>query len=457
MHNISKRLFSDERRIILLSFLKTEHKSAVPADQATQRFTAYKWMSLVGVFIGYAAFYIVRNNFTLSTPNVKAALDLSKGQIGLLSSCLLIAYGLGKGVMSAWADKANPKRFMATGLVMCAVLSMCLAAFGHSLISLAIILILLGLFQGMGVGPSFIILSTYFDKKQRGFITSIWNCSHNVGGGLISPLAGFMLGIVGAAHWRFAMYVFPALVAILIACLVLWLVKGRPQEEGLPPLDETKEEERGIDYQDLSSWEILTKYVFNNPGAWLVSFMDTFVYMIRFGILTWIPIFLIQAKGFSHAQMMVAFAFFEWAAIPSTLLAGIISDKLFKGYRMPPAIIALVLIIFCILGYWNGKSVTTVTIYAALAGCLVYIPQFLDSVQTMEVVPPFAVGSTVGLRGFMSYVLGSTLGTSLLGWAVDKYGWNAGLVLLLAATAGCLICSVALHVFVLRKKHTSAA
>lgn len=97
----------------MLSFLKPRHKPAVPADQAQQKFTAYKWMSLVGVFIGYAAFYIVRNNFTLSTPNIKASLDLSKGQIGMLSSCLLIAYGLGKGVMSAWADKADPKRFMA--------------------------------------------------------------------------------------------------------------------------------------------------------------------------------------------------------------------------------------------------------------------------------------------------------------------------------------------------------
>ena len=119
----------------------------------------------------------------------------------------------------------------------------------------------------MGVGPSFIILSTWFDKKQRGFVTSIWNTSHNLGGGLISPLAGFMLGIVGASHWRFAIYVFPALVAIAVALIVLVFVKGRPEEEGLPPLEETKQEQSNIDYYDLSSWQILTKYVFNNPGA----------------------------------------------------------------------------------------------------------------------------------------------------------------------------------------------
>ena len=434
----------------MFNFLAPQKKAPVVEDHQAILFKKYKWLSLIGVFIGYAAFYIVRNNFTLSTPQLKDALNLSKGQIGLLSSCLLISYGLGKGVMSAWADKTSPKRFMALGLTMCALLSMCLAFFGHSYSAVAVILILLGLFQGTGVGPAFITLSTWFSKQERGWITAIWNCSHNVGGGLISPLAGFMMGMVGASHWRFAIYVFPALVALAIAILIAILIKERPEDEGLIPLAENKIVEKDLDYQHLSNWEILSKYVFNNPGAWLVSLMDTFVYMIRFGILTWLPIFLIQVKGFTHAEMMVAFAFFEWAAIPSTLLAGILSDKLFKSYRMPPAIIALILIIFCIFGYWNSKSIGMVTTYAALAGCLVYIPQFLDSVQTMEVVPPFAVGSTVGLRGFMSYVFGSTFGTSLLGVAVDHWGWNAGLVLLLFATIACLLCAVGLHIFAIR-------
>ncbi|MDF7663966.1 MFS transporter [Bifidobacterium sp. ESL0763] len=436
----------------MIGFLKIQHKPAVPADKAESVFVRYKWLSLVGVFIGYAAFYIVRNNFTLSTPELQGQLHLTKGEVGMLSSCLLIAYGLGKGFMSALADKANPKRFMVTGLVICAILNIGLAFFGVNVWATAFILILLGLFQGMGVGPAFITLSTWFKKKDRGFITSIWNCSHNVGGGLVSPLAGFMLGVVGTGSWRFAYYIFPAIIAIIVAVVIYFLIKGRPEEEGLQPLEETKQEQGDVDFKDLSSWQILTKYVFTNPGAWLVSFMDTFVYMIRFGILTWIPIFLTQAKGFSHGQMMVAFTFFEWAAIPSTLLAGIISDKLFKGHRMPPAIISLVIIVFCIIGYWTSSSVVAVTVFAALAGCLVYIPQFLDSVQTMEVVPPFAVGSTVGLRGFMSYVLGSTCGTSLLGVAVDHYGWNAGLVMLLVAVVLCTICAIFLHIFTLKKE-----
>ncbi|MFV0983311.1 MFS transporter [Latilactobacillus sakei] len=434
----------------MFSLLKPRVKETVPEADVPKTFNRFKWMSFVGVFIGYAAFYIVRNNFSLSTPELQAFLHISKAQIGFLSSCLLIAYGLGKGVMSSLADKADPKRFMSLGLVLCAILSICLALFGNSFWIIAFILILLGLFQGMGVGPAFIILSTYFDRKHRGFVTSIWNTSHNIGGGMVSPLVGAGLAFLGTANWRASYYIVPAVVALVIAALIFYLIKGRPQDEGLPALKENIVDEKKTN--GMSSWTIMTKYVFTNPGAWLVSFMDTFVYMIRFGLLTWIPIFLVQEKGFSNGQMMVAFLLFEWAAIPSTLLAGILSDKLFKGYRMPPAIISLVMIIFCIIGYWNSKSVLAVTIFAALAGCLVYIPQFLGSVQTMEVVPSFAVGSAVGLRGFMSYVLGSTLGTSLLGLAVDHYGWGAGLILLETATVLCLICCVLCHRFVKKQE-----
>ena len=155
----------------------------------------------------------------------------------------------------------------------------------------------------------------------------------------------------------------------------------------------------------MSTREIFVKYVLKNKNAWYVSLVDTFVYMIRFGMLTWLPIYLLQVKGFSKAEMSVAFLFFEWAAIPSTIFAGYISDKFFKGYRMPPAIIAISIIFFCIFGYWQSESLLWVTFFAAIVGCLIYIPQFLASVQTMDIVPPFAIGSAVGLRGFMSLSL----------------------------------------------------
>ncbi|MDP1249910.1 MFS transporter, partial [Klebsiella pneumoniae] len=72
---------------------------------------------------------IVRNNFTLSTPYLKEQLDISDTQICLLSICILITYGISKGVMISLADNACTKVCMACGLVL---FSIVIFGFGFS-------------------------------------------------------------------------------------------------------------------------------------------------------------------------------------------------------------------------------------------------------------------------------------------------------------------------------------
>ncbi|EHU8851499.1 hypothetical protein KZS10_001290 [Campylobacter coli] len=58
----------------------------------------------------------------------------------------------------------------------------------------------------------------------------------------------------------------------------------------------------------------------------------------------------------------------------------------------------------------------------------------------------------------MSYVVGASLGTKAIGWAVDYYGswnvgwavdyygsWNAGLIMFLSACILCILCSILCH------------
>ena len=59
-------------------------------------------------------------------------------------------------------------------------------------------------------------------------------------------------------------------------------------------------------------------------------------------------------------------------------------------------------------------------------------------VQAMEVIPTFALGSAVGLRGFMSYLVGSSLGTTLFGFVVDHWGWDMGFYTLLVGVVLCM-------------------
>ncbi|MDK2578955.1 phosphoglycerate transporter PgtP [Citrobacter sp. DNRA3] len=418
----------------------------VPAEKVQETYGRYRIQALLSVFLGYLAYYIVRNNFTLSTPYLKEHLDLSATQIGLLSSCMLIAYGISKGIMSSLADKASPKVFMACGLVLCAIVNVGLG-FSTGFWIFAALVVFNGLFQGMGVGPSFITIANWFPRKERGRVGAFWNISHNVGGGIVAPIVGAAFAILGSEHWQSASYIVPAGVAVLFAFIVLMLGKGSPRQEGLPALEEMMPEEKVVlnsrhtdqAPENMSAFQIFCTYVLRNKNAWYVSLVDVFVYMVRFGMISWLPIYLLTEKHFSKEQMSIAFLFFEWAAIPSTLLAGWLTDKLFKGRRMPLAMICMALIFVCLIGYWKSESLLMVTIFAAIVGCLIYVPQFLASVQTMEIVPSFAVGSAVGLRGFMSYIFGASLGTSLFGVMVDKMGWHGGFYLLMGGIVCCIL------------------
>ena len=63
----------------------------VPAEKVQATYGRYRIQALLSVFLGYLAYYIVRNNFTLSTPYLKEHLDLSalRRLVYSAAACLL--------------------------------------------------------------------------------------------------------------------------------------------------------------------------------------------------------------------------------------------------------------------------------------------------------------------------------------------------------------------------------
>ncbi|SUT85938.1 sn-glycerol-3-phosphate transporter [Actinobacillus ureae] len=449
----------------MISFLASKPGKPVPEAEQLARYNRLRWHVLFGIFIGYAAYYILRNNFLLSSPELISEFGFTKKDIGFISGTMLVVYGLSKGFMSAFADKSNPKHFMIFGLMMSAAVNLVMG-FSASFWVFLFLCILNGIFQGMGAGPACVVLASWFLRKSRGVTTAMFNISHNVGGGLVAPIAGASIAWLGTEHWQAAHFTVPIVLATIIAIIVYIFGKGRTYNEGLAPTSKilgTEQEELIVTKEEnvnLTTWEIFRDYIVKDINVWFVSFIDVFTYMIRFGVLTWLPLYLLETKGFSKGQMATAFAIFEWAAIPSTLLAGWLTDTYFKGRRMPLAIITLVGVGAAMFAYWGGQDLLTVTIDAGIIGCLIYVPMFLSSLQTIELVPSFAAGSATGLRGLLSYILGSFSGTALFGILAERFGWDAGFYLLLFAVCGCIFCCYMTHLGVLRlekKKLAQAA
>ena len=153
----------------MLSMLKPKVATKTVAPEDVQRvYKRSRMQALLGVFFGYMAYYIVRNNFALSTPHLKTALNLSATEIGLLSSCMLIAYGVSKGVMSSLADKANPKIYMALGLLMCALVNIMLG-FSTAFWTFAVLVIFNGFFQAWALVQALSPWPTGSPRRKEGW------------------------------------------------------------------------------------------------------------------------------------------------------------------------------------------------------------------------------------------------------------------------------------------------
>lgn len=232
--------------------------------------------------------------------------------------------------------------FLPAGLILSAVISLLMGFVPFFTSSIAIMFIMLflnGWFQGMGWPPSGRVLVHWFSVSERGNKTAIWNVAHNVGGGLMAPIAvagvAIFSGITGSATGYEGVFILPALVAIAVAVISYWLIRDTPQSVGLPPIEEYRNDYSSKSKKtfetELSTKEILFKYVLNNKWVWAIALANIFVYFVRYGVLDWAPTYLSEEKGFDMSKSSVAYFLYEWAGIPGTLLCGWISDKWFKG------------------------------------------------------------------------------------------------------------------------------
>lgn len=88
----------------------------LPADMIDRVYKLLRIRVLMGISVGYAAYYLVRSNFTLSSTYLVQEYGFSTAEIGLLGSVMAIVYGFSKFFMGNLSDKAFAQRFIAVGL-----------------------------------------------------------------------------------------------------------------------------------------------------------------------------------------------------------------------------------------------------------------------------------------------------------------------------------------------------
>lgn len=422
---------------ILSMFKPAPHIERLPKEKVDSEYKRLRMQVFLSIFIGYAGYYLVRKNFSLAVPHMVQE-GFTKSELGWVMSALALAYGISKFVMGAVSDRSNPRFFMFAGLMMSSIVMSlyALPAVTSSLTLMYVLMFINGWVQGMGWPPCGRTMTHWYSVKERGTRVAVWNVAHNVGGGLIGPLA--TMGIAIFATYKSIFY-FPAMIAALIAIFILLTLRDTPQSCGLPPIEEymndypdDKVEDRE---RELTTKEILFKYVFNNKYLWYIAIANLFVYLVRYGVVDWAPTYLTEVKGFSTKGSHWAYFLYEYAGIPGTILCGWMSDKVFKGRRAPAGVIFMIGVAVAVMVYWfNPAGNPMIDNLALIAiGFLIYGPVMLIGLHALDLAPKKAAGTAAGFTGLFGYVGGAMLANAAMGMVVDTFGWDGGFIMLVAS------------------------
>ena len=252
----------------------------------------------------------------------------------------------------------------------------------------------------MGSPPGVISLSRWFPRAKRGTYYSIFSATPYIGEFLSFIITGV---VVGALGWQFGFLV-AAIAGVIGSLIILFFVSDTPESKGLPSVQALSGET--MTKEDTMPTKELQKIVLKHPGIWVIAISSAFIYITKYAISGWGVLFLQKAHGFSLEDATQIIAFSAAFGVLGTVLAGWLSDKVFKSDRVKPAIlsgivsfIALALFLFAGGGY--VVNIFYVSLFSLSVGVLYCI---VAGLMAVDIVPRKATGAALGVVGISSYV-----------------------------------------------------
>ena len=397
----------------LFSFFRISKPSQekVAPEKEADTYRRLRNRTFWGATVAYSLYYVCRMSLSVVKQPLIDEGILTAGELGVIGSALLFVYAVGKFLNGFIADYCNIKRFMATGLFLSALVNLLLGVLGvfHDYMPLSTAVIFFsfavlwginGWMQSMGSPPGVICLSRWFPKSKRGTYYSIFSSTPYIGEFLSFVITGL---IVGALGWK-AGFIVAAIAGLIGSLIILWMVSDTPESKGLPSVQKLSGED--LTRNDTLPTRDLQKYVLRHPGIWIIAISSAFIYITKYAITGWGVLFLQKEKGFAIEEATQIIGFYAFSGMVGTVLAGWLSDKVFKSDRVKPTVLAgvlsfvsLALFLFTETGYM--MNVLYVSLFSLSIGVLYCI---VAGLMAIDIVPRKATGAALGVVGISSYV-----------------------------------------------------
>lgn len=370
-------------------------------SEPKRRLKRLQWSTFLAATLGYGMYYVCRLSLNVVKKPIVDEGVFSETELGIIGAVLFFTYAVGKFTNGFLADRSNINRFMSTGLLVTALVNLCLG-FVHSFILFAVLWGISGWFQSMGAASCVVGLSRWFTDKERGSFYGFWSASHNIGEAMTFIIVA---SIVSALGWRYG-FLGAGLVGLIGALIVWRFFHDTPQSKGLPAVN-APAAKKAVDSVETDEFNRAQKSVLRNPAIWILAFSSAFMYISRYAVNSWGVFYLQAEKGYSTLDASFIISISSVCGIVGTMFSGVISDRFFCGRRNIPALIFGLMNVFslCLFllvpGVHFWLDALAMILFGLGIGVLIC---FLGGLMAVDIAPRNASGAALGVVGIASYI-----------------------------------------------------
>ncbi|HTV30088.1 MAG TPA: MFS transporter, partial [Xanthobacteraceae bacterium] len=363
-----------------------------------------------------------------------------QASIGLLSTALFLAYGIGAPVWGWLVNRIGARKVAAISIAVWG-LTCFWSGMATTYGSLLGSRIVLGLGEAAIYPCSLALIAHWFALRERGRATAFWWIGTMIGPMLMGLIVTFLIVQFG---WRVQFFAMGVLALVLPLPMLWLLVRDRPAEHPAVNIAECNLVEAGSlqNNQDAPGRIAVVegRPWYRNFRFWMVVAAISASNTMYWGWAIWLPTYLRTVRGFSFSLSGYLTFVIYGCAVATILIFGVVSDKIFRRAPLAGAgwLLAGVFLMASVLAPSPAWSI----VFSICALCSHEVGISCAEMLMQSVVNEKQMGISQGVRALVQNLIGGA-SPLLIGAIIQHTGGFVGAFLALSmgviVAAGCMV------------------
>jgi sugar phosphate permease len=379
-----------------------------------------RWLIMFLIFISTILAYTDRSNISVVAVTMMKEFGWNEQQFGLLASSFFAGYLL-LGIPAGWlSDKWGGVKFLAIGVFLWTIFTM-LTPLAWSFASMLLIRFLLGVGEAVNFPSHTSIVSRWSPMHVRGRWQGLNMSGMAIGVMIAAPITTWL---TQSYSWHASFYFFGAL-GLIWAIVWIWIATDDPKDNRFITESELADMKDMDDTHNKAKIKVPWSKMLKVKEVWGITLIYFFQNYNWYLYLTWLPAYLIKARGFTLLKVGY-YGMLPWlGAFIAMNLAGFASDYLARKYNLTTARRIPIYVSFLGTAVFMALGAYTPNQWAALAYITLSVT-FLGINFAMFWTLPIDVGpkSAGTLSGIMntSGTLAGIIAPALTGYLIVSLG-----------------------------------